>query len=69
MPIIKGPLKLKGTESLAKTVREMTSDNNQKLNLPFKATGWKSEKMPAGIDKKDIENGEISVKPVKEAKK
>jgi hypothetical protein len=62
---IKGPFKLKGGESLAKSVRKMVSQEQQNVSLPFSATGWKSDKMPAKITKADIEQGEI--KPKKEA--
>ena len=45
----------KSIMNLAMAQREAKGDSSVKL--PFRATGWKSSKMPAGITKEDIKKG------------
>ena len=45
MPVIKGPIKIKGSE-----FKEFLKGKCMKFKPPFEATGWKSSKMPEGAD-------------------
>lgn len=50
MPTIKGPIHIKGGFNASK----FAADQGVKIKPPFAATGWKSTKMPKGVDLSDI---------------
>jgi len=65
MPIIKGPIKL-GTKEGNKDFINKLKESNSEIKLPFKATGFKSSKMP--FDKSQMNGIEFAedVEVVKE---
>ena len=74
MVTIKGPIHFKKGFSTDEIVKQIT-DGKLKVKLPFKATGWKSTKMPEIADLSGIElkvekpAKEVKAKPAKKKKK
>lgn len=54
-------LKIKGGIPFSKQLSELMKQAKLSSNLPFKATGWNSSKMPKGITEKNIETGEMEI--------
>lgn len=58
MPTIKGPINLKGGLDAS-----FLAEKGINVKLPFKATGWKSSKMPKGVKLVGIETAPEPKKP------
>ena len=65
MPTIKGPIHFKGGFN----ARKFLEKEGIKVKLPFKATGFKSTKIPEGADLSGIEFAKDAKIPIKETKK
>ena len=62
MPTIKGPIHFKGGFN----ARKFLEKEGIKVELPFKATGFKSTKIPEGADLSGIEFAKDAKIPIKE---
>lgn len=69
MPTIKGPIHIKGGFNAKEFLKENTK--GVKIKLPFEATGFRSSKMPKGVDLSKIKlagDGKLKVSKDKKEK-
>jgi len=68
MPTIKGPIHIKGGFNAKEFLRDNLKDKD-KAKLPFSAKGFKSTKIPEGVDLSSIKFAKDAKIPIKETKK